>query len=234
MSVQRILIVEDERNLADTLSERLAKEGFQVEVAPSCEQAQLHLDSGGRFDLALLDVGLPDGDGFTVAKHIRKKHPSTAIIFLTAFAGPDERVKGLELGAEDYVAKPFHLKELILRVRNALKRGQALQAAPQEVRIGRAMVRFDRFEAEVGGVTQGLSQKECALLRLLVEKGGQVVSRDAILNEVWAPDEYPTPRTIDNFILRLRRLVEENPESPAVIRSVRGVGYQLNTPGAST
>ena len=227
MSAGRILIVEDERNLSDTLAERFTKEGFVVETAPSCEQALLHLGVGCRFDLALLDVGLPDGDGFSVARHLRKSHPSTAIIFLTAFAGPEERVKGLELGAEDYVAKPFHLKELMLRVRNALKRGQVLRAAPREVRVGRALVRFDRYEAVVDGVAQGLSQKECSLLRLLVEKGGEVVSRDMILNEVWAPDEYPTPRTIDNFILRLRRLVEENPEAPTVIRSVRGVGYQL-------
>lgn len=226
----RILVLEDERNVGLTLVERLRKEGFEVAWANSCEEANLEI-AQRRFNLALLDVGLPDGSGFDVAARLRKAQPSTSIIFLTAFGSPEDRIRGLELGAEDYVVKPFHLKELLLRVRNGLKRAQYLSSGlggeDQVVEVGRALIRFSRFEAEVDGKAHVLTHKESALLRLLVDRRGLVVSRDEILNHVWSEDEFPTSRTIDNFIMRLRRLVETDPENPRVIRSVRGVGYQL-------
>jgi DNA-binding response OmpR family regulator len=226
----KILVLEDEQNVGLTLVERLRKEGFEVLWATTTQQA-LSTISRGSFDLALLDVGLPDGSGFDVAEAIRKAQPKTAIIFLTAFSSPEDRIRGLELGAEDYVTKPFHLKELLLRVQNGLKRArfliEALPTTQESVRIGKAIVLFARFEAEVDGKTQALTHKETALLRLLVESKGTVLSRDEILNKVWSEDEFPTTRTVDNFIMRLRRLVEINPEDPQVIRSVRGVGYQL-------
>ena len=223
----RILVVEDDLNVGQTLIERLNKEGYDTTLARSVEQALIELEGSKPFELALLDVGLRDGKGFDVAKSVRKAHPSTALIFLTAYATPDDRVKGLELGAEDYVAKPFHLKELLLRVRNALKRARAVQQMPVQATVGRALVRFDRYEIEVDGHCHSLSQKECALLRVLVERRGQVVSRDDILNEVWADEQFPTSRTVDNFVMKLRRWVEIDAENPSVIRSVRGVGYQL-------
>jgi DNA-binding response OmpR family regulator len=185
---------------------------------------------GGSFDLALLDVGLPDGSGFDVAKHLRKKNPATAIIFLTAFGNPEDRVHGLELGAEDYVVKPFHLKELILRIQNGLKRVQFLSSAenaPESVQLGKATLHFAKFLAEVDGESVSLTHKEVSLIQLLLERRGKVVSRDEILNHVWSEDEYPTSRTVDNFIMRLRRLIEINSEDPQIIKSVRGVGYQL-------
>ncbi len=225
----RILVVEDERNVALTLVERLKREGFDVVLAGSAEDARLEIGAR-KFDLALLDVGLPDQSGFTVAAHLRKMQPSVAIIFLTAFNTPEHRIQGLELGAEDYVAKPFHLKELLLRIQNGLKRARYLSAGTQSenVKVGQAEIDFTRFEAKVGDDTHALTHKECALLKLLVDRRGKVVSRDEILNHVWSEDEFPTSRTIDNFIMRLRRLVEENPENPQVIKSVRGVGYQLS------
>lgn len=225
----RILVLEDEKNVGLTLVERLRKESFEVAWATNVEEARLEL-GGRKFDLALLDVGLPDGSGFDVAEALRASQPSTAIIFLTAYGSPEDRVRGLELGADDYVVKPFHLKELLLRIRNALKRAKYLAGgldSIHEIRVGRALIRFARFEAETDGRTQPLTHKEAALLRLLVERRGNVVSRDEILNHVWSEDEFPTPRTIDNFILRLRRLVELDPENPQVIKSIRGVGYQL-------
>lgn len=225
----RLLVLEDERNVALTLVERLEREGFEVALARTCEEGRLEI-AGRRFDLALLDVGLPDGSGFEVAAELRRVQPQAAIIFLTAFGSPDDRVKGLELGAEDYVVKPFHFKELLLRVQNGLKRARYVSAEPEvaELQVGEALVRFSACEAERDGKRQALTHKECALLRLLVERRGKVVSRDEILNHVWSDDEFPTSRTVDNFIMRLRRLVEKDPENPTIIRSVRGVGYQLS------
>jgi DNA-binding response OmpR family regulator len=225
-----LLVVEDEKNVGTTLVERLRKEGFQVAWAISMKEA-LQLAARQPFDLLLLDVGLPDGDGFQIAEKVRASSPSSAIIFLTAFGNPEDRIRGLELGAEDYIVKPFHLKELLLRIGNVLKRGQAVLSVPgadSEIRVGRARVRFSKFEIEVdGGGVHTLTHKEFAVLKLLVTRRGTVVSRDDILNEAWAEGEFPSTRTIDNFILRLRRLVEIDPENPSVIRSIRGVGYQL-------
>ena len=229
-SAHRLLVVEDEKNVGTTLVERLRKEGFEVAWATSMKES-LSLSSQQHFDLLLLDVGLPDGDGFQIAEQVRMNSPTTAVVFLTAFGNPEDRIRGLELGAEDYIVKPFHLKELLLRIGNVLKRTQAVLGAPGAdagIRVGRALVRFSKFEIEVdGGVTHTLTHKEFAVLKLLVARRGTVVSRDDILNEAWAEGEFPSTRTIDNFILRLRRLVESDPENPTVIRSIRGVGYQL-------
>ncbi len=226
----RILVLEDERNVGLTLVERLGKEGFEIAWAQTVGEARLEI-SQRKFELALLDVTLPDGTGFDVAKEIRKSQPGAALIFLTAHGNPEDRVRGLELGAEDYVVKPFHYKELLLRIQNGLKRARYLSQAPEsqtdEVKVGEAVVSFSRFEARVGATTNPLTHKECALLKLLVERRGKVVSRDEILNHVWSENEFPSPRTIDNFVMRLRRFVEIDPENPQVIRSVRGVGYQL-------
>jgi two-component system alkaline phosphatase synthesis response regulator PhoP len=225
----RILLVEDERNVGSTLAERLKREGFEVSWVTTAEEARNEMRLR-KFDLALLDVGLPDDNGFQVAKSLREHSRSTAIIFLTAFGNPEDRVRGLELGAEDYIVKPFHVKELILRVQNGLKRARYAMADmdPDGSKIGKAVVHFSRFEAVVDGAVHTLTHKECALLKFLLERRGKTVSRDEILNEVWSEDEFPSPRTVDNFILRLRRLVEEDPNSPQIIRSVRGVGYQLS------
>jgi DNA-binding response OmpR family regulator len=230
MAEARLLVVEDERNVGLTLVERLRKEGFEVAWATTAEEARLEIQ-GRRFDLALMDVGLPDGSGFDVAASLRKTQPSTAIIFLTAFGSAEDKVRGLELGAEDYVVKPFHLKELLLRVQNGLKRARYLAPSGGDggVRVGRAVIHFDRFEAVTDGKTHALTHKEAALLKLLVDRRGAVVSRDEILNHVWSENEFPTSRTVDNFVMRLRRLVETDPENPQVIKSVRGVGYQLGT-----
>jgi len=224
----KILVVEDEKNVALTLVERLSKEGYEVSLASSVTEAHGEITSR-KFDLALLDVGLPDGSGFDVAAFLKKNQPAAALIFITAFGSPEDRVHGLELGAEDYVVKPFNLKELLLRVRNGLKRAMYVTSGESdEVMVGSALIRFSRFEAERGGKVTALTHKESALLRLLVDRRGKVVSRDEILNHVWSEDEFPTSRTVDNFIMRLRRLVEVDSENPVVIKSIRGVGYQLS------
>jgi two-component system alkaline phosphatase synthesis response regulator PhoP len=228
----RILVLEDEANLGATLVERLRREGYLVEWAKSAAEADLYLRAEP-FALALLDVGLPDGNGFEVAARLRALRKETAIIFLTAFGSSEDRVKGLEMGAEDYIVKPFHLKELLLRIQNGLRRAAYLRASAVEaVQIGRAWIDFSRFEAKIEGNAGPLplTHREAALLKLLYDRRGRVVSRDEILNEVWTTEEFPSPRTIDNFVLKLRRLVEVDPENPILIRSIRGVGYQLVLP----
>jgi two-component system alkaline phosphatase synthesis response regulator PhoP len=226
----RILVVEDERNVAETLIERLAAAGFTVTHAASAARARLAL-SAEPPHLVLLDVGLPDGNGFALAGEIRSLAPRAAIIFLTAHGNPEDRVRGLELGADDYLTKPFHFRELLLRIQNCLKRAQELADLPGdmqgELQIGRARVNFERFAAEVDGQWQPLTHKECAVLRLLASRVGKAVSRDEILDRAWSADEFPTSRTVDNFIVRLRKLVERDAGDPQIIRSIRGVGYLL-------
>ena len=226
----RLLVVEDERNVAETLIERLRSAGYAVTRADSLAAARRVVGETA-FALALLDVGLPDGSGFELARVLREQAPATAIVFLTAHASAEDRIRGLELGADDYVGKPFHFRELLLRIQNCLKRAQELVQLPGEMRgqfrIGRALVDFERFSATVDAESQALTHKECAVLRLLSERVGKAVSRDEILDRAWSADEFPTSRTVDNFIVRLRKLVESDAADPRVIRSIRGVGYLL-------
>lgn len=228
----RILVVEDETNVGRTLTERLTAEGYRITWARTAAEAQA-ADAQEPSALALLDVGLPDESGFDLAAAIRRRHPQTAIVFVTAFGTPEDRVRGLELGAEDYVVKPFHFKELLLRIQNALRRATLLSQSDSRfdrpLRVGRARIDLKRMEVQIDGRTVTLTHKECAVLTLLLEKQGAVLARDEILDRAWAPDEFPTPRTVDNFIVRLRRLIEPGPGEPQVIRSVRGVGYQLDS-----
>ncbi|MET0279619.1 MAG: response regulator transcription factor [Steroidobacteraceae bacterium] len=225
-----LLLVEDDANVAGTLVSRLAKEGFAVTHAGSVQAARAALQAR-HFAVAVLDVGLPDGNGFEVGRHLRELSPATAMLFLTAWGAPEDRIHGLELGADDYMTKPFAFRELVLRLHNMLKRAGDIAgsagSASGPVRIGIASVDFDRFTATSGGITHRLTHKECAVLKLLLEQSGRAVSRDEILSRAWAQDDFPTERTVDNFILRLRKLVERDPANPSTIRSIRGVGYQL-------
>jgi DNA-binding response OmpR family regulator len=232
MIAPALLLVEDDPNVAGTLASRLTSEGFAVTRAGSVRAAREAILQHV-FAAAVLDVGLPDGNGFEVAKHLRETSPGTAMLFLTAYGTPEDRIHGLELGADDYMTKPFAFRELLLRIQNMLKRAgdiaQRSAAVTGPVRIGIATVDFDRFTAASGDTVHRLTHKECAVLKLLVDQAGKAVSRDEILGRAWAPDEFPTERTVDNFILRLRKLVERDPADPRTIRSIRGVGYQLET-----
>jgi two-component system alkaline phosphatase synthesis response regulator PhoP len=226
----RVVVVEDEENLARMLCERLAAEGYVVRHAATGEAAVAALRAEAT-DLVLLDVGLPDISGFDLAPRLRRLQPGAAFLFVTAYSSPDDRIRGLELGAEDYIGKPFHFRELVLRMRRvherALDVSQRSQNNGGRRRIGVAVVDCARFELERDGVVHTLTHKECAVLQLLLDAAGEVVSRNQILDRAWSPDEYPTPRTVDNFILRLRKLIERDPQNPQAIRSIRGVGYRL-------
>ena len=226
----RVVLVEDETNLATTLCERLAAEGYQVRHAPTGHAAEEALRTAAT-DVVLLDVGLPDISGFDLAPRLRRIQPGAAFLFLTAYSSPEDRVRGLELGAEDYIGKPFNFRELVLRMRRVHERAIAVVERSTtrggRIRIGAAIVDCARFELERDGLMHTLTHKECAVLQLLVDAEGEVVSRNQILDRAWSPDEYPTPRTVDNFVLRLRKLIEADPQDPRFIRSIRGVGYRL-------
>ena len=209
-----LLLVEDEINLGTTL--KVLLEGERYAVTWSQTKKDAIADSKAMpFDIALLDVNLPDGTGFQVAEALQ----NTAIIFLTAVSDPEYRVRGLTLGAEDYIIKPFHFQELCLRIKNALKRKNYIQHHTAVAHIGKAKVDFARFTL----IGKTLAAKEAKLLKLLYDRRGKVVSRDEILNHVWPRETYPTARTVDNFISTLRKLLG----STDCIKTIRGVGYQL-------
>ena len=224
--IDRLLMVEDDPNFGRTLIDALGRTGYEVTWVESLRKARREL-TDFRFHLALLDIGLSDGSGFTLGAEIRARYPGTSVIFLTSLGNPNLRVHGLELGADDYVAKASSLQELLLRIRNALGKRRHWHAVPERIRVGRASIDFSAMEARVDERTEGLSTREAALLRFLIARQTAVVSRDEILDEVWSRDEYPTPRTVDNFIVRLRRLVEEDPEHPRILQTVWGSGYRL-------
>ncbi len=220
-----LLLLEDEHNIGATLRDMLAASHFEVTWATTKTEA-LEAIKLMPFDVALLDVHLPDGTGFQVAEHLQATH--TAMLFLSAMSDPEIRVQGLQLGAEDYIVKPVHFQELLLRIRNALKRRDYHRlSAAVAVKIGAAEVDFTTYQVRHGAAQETLSAREAKLLQLLYERAGKVVSRDEILNHVWPSEAFPTARTVDNFILRLRKWVEETPEEPKRILTVRGVGYRL-------
>jgi DNA-binding response OmpR family regulator len=226
---ERLLLVEDEANLAEVIADNLGLEGYDVEVAPDGERA-LESVSARPPALIVLDVMLPGIDGFEVCARLRKEGNEVPVLFLTARTESDDRVRGLEAGGDDYLGKPFDLRELILRVRAILKRSQWARepsSAGDELVLGDARVDFKRFTASMEGREVRLSTKETLILRLLAERAGQVVSRTEILDRVWGYDAFPTTRTIDNFVVRLRRILEPDPSQPRYLHTIRGTGYRL-------
>jgi DNA-binding response OmpR family regulator len=234
-TIPRILIVEDEDHLATGLKLNLELEGYAAEVASTAREAAELLLDASRFDAIVLDVMLPDFDGFALCARLRQSGNFTPVIMLTARAAAEDRVRGLEAGADDYLLKPFDLNELLARVRSQLrrrqweKRGVARDTgiAPSVVTIGEAQVDFAAHEVVVRGEPLKLTRLEIDLLRYFVEHPGKVLSRDTLLEEVWKLRNYSTARTVDNFISRLRRHFEPDPQEPRHFVSVRGAGYKF-------
>jgi two-component system alkaline phosphatase synthesis response regulator PhoP len=227
----RILLVEDEEHLQNVIAMNLELEGYKVQIAGTGNEG-VKVFRGGRFDLVILDVMLPEMDGYTVCKTIRLENKQVPILFLTAKGSGADRINGLKLGADDYLVKPFNLEELLLRVKNLLKRSTNSESVTlvdlEQVQIGNCQVNFKTFEVEtVSGVINNLSKREMYLLKLLVEKEGQVVSREEILETIWGYEVYPSTRTIDNYILAFRKYFEPNPKQPQYFHSIRGVGYKF-------
>ena len=230
VSARRILVVEDDPHLSAGVVENLRAEGYEVDAVGDGRRA-LEALSGRSYGLVLLDVMLPELDGFTVCRTLREQGNSTPVLFLTARGDPADRVRGLEAGGDDYLAKPFHLKELLLRVRAILRRWDWYQSASAEagpLRFGDNEVDFRAFRARSwNGMTQELTEKEAMILKVLAERPGEIVSREDLLERVWGYDVFPSTRTVDNFILRLRRRFERDPANPRHFLTVWGVGYRF-------
>ncbi len=227
----RILLVEDEVSLREGLQLNLELEGYEVVCAANGRRA-LELFSEQHFDLLLLDVMLPELDGFSVAEQVRLVNADVPILMLTAKDLPQDRVTGLKRGADDYLTKPFHLEELLLRIGNLLRRSQRIRGTWSETyTFGGNTVNFDTYEAKTWrGEAIVLTKKEAMLLRLFVERKGEVVSRQQILQSVWGYDVFPSTRTIDNFVASFRKYFERDPKQPQFFHSVRGVGYRFTDP----
>ena len=226
----RILLVEDEQSLREGIQINLEAEGYEVVPTGNGRQA-LDLISGQHFDLLLLDVMLPEVDGFSITEQVRLSNQEVPILLLTAKDMPNDRVTGLKKGADDYLTKPFNLEELLLRVSNLLRRSQRAKGEVLELfEFGNNRINFETFEATTWeGKAITLTKKETMLLKLLVERKNEVVSRNQILQSVWGYDVFPSTRTIDNFILAFRKYFERNPKEPQFIHSVRGIGYKFTT-----
>ncbi|KAA3615154.1 MAG: DNA-binding response regulator [Planctomycetota bacterium] len=224
----RILIAEDEPHISRMVADNLEAEGYRVAVAVDGEAA-LNTARAGGMDLILLDVMMPKIDGFEVCRRLRAEGHRTPILFLTARDLPPDRVEGLMAGGDDYLVKPFHLDELLARVHALLRRhAWAHQPVHGRVKVGAGWVDLVTHEATAAdGSKETLPAKELGILKLLLDAQGAIVSRNVILNQVWDNEVDPTPRTVDNFVVRLRRRFEVDPSQPKYLLTVRGTGYRL-------
>ena len=225
--MSRILIVEDEEAMRLGLVDNLQFDGHEVDIA---ENGELGLEKirSNKYDLVLLDVMLPKMSGFDVCKTVRKEGNTTPIILLTARGEEIDKVLGLELGADDYVTKPFSLRELLARIRAVLRRGEAKSEDSGEVvQIGKVKFDFSTYSAFEEDKPLTLTTKEFDVIHFLWKNRNNTVSRDDLLDSIWGKDVYTTSRTIDNFILKLRQKIEINPNEPKKIITVHGIGYKL-------
>ncbi|MBN1686391.1 MAG: response regulator transcription factor [Spirochaetales bacterium] len=232
---ERILLVEDEESLAIGLEYNLHEEGYAVVRAGDGQEA-IELFDSQDIDLVILDIMLPRVDGFGVARHIRASSPQVPILMLTARTTPADRIHGLETGADDYLAKPFHLKELLLRVQGMLKRknwyGNTLKAG---TRYGFADIEIDfsLLKAKTSTGEISITPLEGMLLRYFTSNPSRIVTRQELLENVWQSTSDIETRTVDNFIMRLRKYFEPDPSNPVYFRSVRGAGYIFSPDGSA-
>lgn len=227
--MKTILLVEDDPNLADGLLMNLESEGYQVVHVDHGNQVMPEFERGN-FDLVLMDIMLPGTDGLTLCKNIRSTGSTIPVLFITARDQTDQKVEGLLAGGDDYITKPFVVSELMARIQGIFRRQAWLSAGENltdRFEFDKCMIDFKTFEAEGPGGKFELTRKECMVMKYLVERAGAVVSRDDLLDAVWGYHSYPTNRTIDNFILKLRKIFEIDPKEPKHIETIRGVGYRF-------
>jgi len=225
----RILLVEDEDSLAIGLEYNLSEEGYIVERAADGEEALEYIKKD-EYDLIILDIMLPYLDGFELAKLIRLRFPKVPILILTAKTGIKDRIKGLELGADDYLTKPFHLEELLLRLKGMLRRKMWYKSATDSkpiYRFGENEINFVDLTCQVGKDKIRLTVLEAMVLKYLLEHKDKIVTRKELLEKVWNIHSEVETRTIDNFIARLRKYFEPNPAKPIYILSIRSAGYMF-------
>jgi DNA-binding response OmpR family regulator len=227
---KKILLVEDEETLAVGLEYNLKEEGYIVDWVKDGKQAIEQFNSK-EYDLIILDIMLPFFDGFEIAEKIRTKFPQMPILMLTARTSFEDKVRGLELGADDYMTKPFHLQELLLRIKAMLKRKTWYRASSELQPIfefGNNIVNFENLICSNWNKKIILTQREAMVLKYLIEKKGLIVSRKELLENVWHTSPDVETRTVDNFISRLRKYFEPDPNNPVYIKSVRSAGYTFN------
>jgi two-component system alkaline phosphatase synthesis response regulator PhoP len=230
----RILVVEDEQHLASGIAENLEAEGYAPTVVGDGKTGLKKILEGEQ-DLIILDVMLPEMDGFTVCRLAREQGNTTPILFLTAKGGADDRIRGLEAGGDDYLAKPFHLKELLLRVKVILRRWEWYADLP----TAGAVLKFGGNEFDLrtleglswDGKTQTLTQRESMILKVLAERPDEVISREDLLETVWGYEAFPSTRTIRKYIERLRKRFERDPAVPQLFHTIIGVGYRFTPQG---
>jgi DNA-binding response OmpR family regulator len=229
--MKKILIIEDDRTIVEALADTFIFHDFAVKSAAEGKNGYgLFLEWSP--DVIILDLMLPDLDGFDICKKIRKENQGIPIILLTARSQESDKLLGFELGADDYVTKPFSVKELVARVKAVLKRSAPADREPpvkkeEATFVGTAVIHFKNFTITRAGIEYPLSPKECDILKLLVKHPDEVVDRNRIIDVVWGDEYFPSPRTIDNFILKLRNKIEEDPRNPVHILTVHGAGYKF-------
>lgn len=228
----RICLVEDDPVIREIVGKKLSQASYFVE---SFSEAEALSQKKPDFDLFILDVLLAgEKSGLDLCEEIRKSQPEVPILILSALSEPQNRIEGLRLGADDYLGKPFEMEELLLRVKGMLKRRQWYSAKPSRGSLFQweaGEVDFTKRTAQTPRERVLLSQKECMILKLLIEKEGEVVHRDEILEKVWGYHLYPSNRTVDNFMVRIRKIFEPNPSQPKYFHSVRGEGYLFSSKG---
>ncbi len=227
--MKTILLVEDDPNVADGLLINLEAEGYQVVHVDDGSQVMSEFEKGD-FDLVLMDIMLPGEDGLSLCKKIRKSGSVVPVLFITARDQTDQKVEGLLAGGDDYITKPFDVNELMARIQGIFRR-QAWLASGDKVlesfEFNGRYINFKTYEAKGPGGEFILTRKECMVMKYLIERTGEVVSRDQLLDAVWGYHTYPTSRTIDNFILKLRKIFEDDPKNNEYIETIRGVGYRF-------
>ncbi len=223
-----VLLVEDEQGITEPLAEALEREGFNAAVAGTAAQA-MEMAAGREPDLVLLDIGLPDGSGLDVCRELRRQG-DVPIIMLTARGSEADRVAGLEIGADDYVVKPFSAREVMARVRAVLRRATPTTGgdAGKPIRIGNLSLDTAKHEVRLDGAKLELSRKEFELLRVLMESAGSVLTREALIDEVWDMNWFGPTKTLDVHISGLRKKLDDDPKEPRYIHTVRGVGFRFS------
>jgi two-component system alkaline phosphatase synthesis response regulator PhoP len=221
-----VLIIEDERALVAGLRDAFEHNGFSVASAADGETG-LQLALSNQHDLIILDLMLPKKDGMDVCRELRSRNVWTPVIMLTARSAETDRVAGLELGADDYVTKPFSVRELIARARALLRRIAPTEGAAERVRVSDATVNFKQYAVFKGDRRYPLTPMEVSLLKMFLSHPNEVITRERLLNEIWGFDAFPTTRTIDTFLLRLRHKIETNPRRPVHFVTVHGAGYKF-------
>lgn len=227
--MKKICLIEDEASLSEMIKINLEMEGYTVETIMHGTEAFLRAGEMDHFNLVILDVMLPEVSGLTICREIRK-YSKVPVLFLSAKGTTQDRIVGLKLGGNDYLPKPFDLEELLLKIQIMIEGIEDTnEDFPSKIIIGNKEVDFTTYQMRdiISGQTTNLSKREVDFLKLFYQKKGIVVSREEILDHLWGNDQYPTSRTIDNYILAFRKIFEEDPKNPKYFHSIRGVGYKF-------